>query len=55
MKMSMGLVVSCGMILGWANYTGHVYVNEPKTTQPWTALGETDWQMKRMFSAVLYT
>lgn len=24
MKMRMGLVVSCGMILGWANYLGRI-------------------------------
>ena len=34
MKMKMGLVVSYGMILGWANHPGHLYVNEPKTTDP---------------------
>jgi hypothetical protein len=55
--MRMGLVVSCGMILGWANYLGYVkgvymWTSRMDTTR--IALGEVGWQKKRMLCCTIH-
>jgi hypothetical protein len=56
--MRMGLVVSCGMILGWVNYLGHgkgVYMWTSRLRLIFDRIGR-GWLAKRKeCSAVLYT